>query len=479
MGEKQTALDYYNQALSIWYAVGHREGAARTLNNMGVVITAQNQPDLAIVFYKQSVNVYETIRDGIRQLPRESRESYTRTVADTYRNLADLLLSKGRIGEAQQILELLKSQELRDYTRDTRAGGTPQSIALDQSETAIIKEHTTLIAFAQALQQCSDNPTCASSKRLEALSNQRKQQNTAFANLVKTLEAQLKQRADTDVAFINPNDPNNDFRRRAEEIINSQPGTLLIYPLVLDDKMWLLVGSAGPVFTRYEVNVSQTELAAAILAFRSEMKRCETRVCTAADTARVKQISQKLYQWMFPAKLQQELQAKTKQPIANLVFAPDRATRYIPMGALFDGEKYLIERYTVSTIVAASKTDSSAKLPAQAQVLAMGLSNAVPGFNPLPGVPAELAAIVKTANDSHGIFPGDQLLNQAFTQSSLQTRLQKHQILHLATHGKFVPGAIEQSFLVLGDGNPFKIPDIQGLDGLAGCLLYTSDAADE
>ena len=37
LGEKQKALDYYNQALPIERAVGNRSGEARTLNNIGLV----------------------------------------------------------------------------------------------------------------------------------------------------------------------------------------------------------------------------------------------------------------------------------------------------------------------------------------------------------------------------------------------------------------------------------------------------------
>jgi CHAT domain-containing protein len=471
---------HYQQALSLFQQVKDREGEGLLLSNLGTLLTQQKQQEVAIAFYKQSVNVRQTIRAGIRGLPRESQESYTQSVAGTYRALADLLLSQGRIAEAQQVLELLKLQELRDFYPDTRTGDTPTSIALSQSETSILTAHTTLIAFAQTMQQCYSDSACAGSPRLQALIAQRDRQNVAFANLVKTLETQLKQQVATDIAFINPNDPKNDFRRRAEEVINSQPGTLLIYPLVLEDKLWLLVGSPGPVFTRYEVKVGQKELADTVLQFRTEMKRCETTPCTQADTQRVKQVSQKLYQWMFPPQLQKELQAIVKQPIRNLVFAPDRSTRYIPMGALFDGEKYLIERYTVSTIVAASKTDAGARLPTQPNVLAMGLSDAVPGFNALPNVPIELDAIVKTKQtpDAEGIFPGNKFLNQAFTKPKLQIELPRHQILHLATHAKFEPGASDRSFLVLGDGYHFKSPDIQGLNGLPAVHLVVLSACE-
>lgn len=42
------------------------------------------------------------------------------TPADIYRQYADLLLKQGRTLEAQQILELLKYQEVNDYLRTTR-----------------------------------------------------------------------------------------------------------------------------------------------------------------------------------------------------------------------------------------------------------------------------------------------------------------------------------------------------------------------
>jgi len=479
MSQPQKALLYFQQALPIFQEIKNLDGEGLLFSSLGSLYE-QQQPEAAISFYKQSVNVLQTIRKGIRKLPRDEQEAYTQAVSSTYRALADLLLRQGRIAEAQQVLELLKLQELREYGRETRTADSPASIALDESEMTILKAHSSLVAFAQTLRQCTDDAACARSPRLKELTAQRDRQNLAFANLIKTLETKLRSEAATDQAFINPNDPNNGFRQRAENILNSQPGTLLIYPLILEDKMWLLVGSPGPVFTRYEVKVGQKQLAETILQFRTEMRRCEVNPCTRADTQRVKQISQKLYQWLFPPQLQKELQATTQQPIRNLVFAPDRSTRYIPMGALFDGEKYLIERYTISTIVAASITNTTAKLSPQSAVLAMGVSDPVSGFGALPNVPIELDAIVKTkqTQDAQGVFPGTQFLNQGFTKPNLQNQLPGHEILHLATHAKFEPGALEQSFLLLGNGDRFKAPDIRVLNGLPGVHLVVLSACE-
>lgn len=120
LGEKKKALEYYNQALSLSRALGSRSGEAAILNNIGSVLTAQNQPQLAIVFYKKSVTSYETLRQDIRTLPKETQQTYTKSVELPDRVPADLLLKNDRILEAQQVLDLLKVQELNLSTRQNR-----------------------------------------------------------------------------------------------------------------------------------------------------------------------------------------------------------------------------------------------------------------------------------------------------------------------------------------------------------------------
>jgi tetratricopeptide (TPR) repeat protein len=92
LGEKQKALEYYNQSLPISRAVGIRYGEATTLNNIGRIFSDQNQPKLAIVFLKQSINITEFLRKDIRGLPQDIQQTYSKSVSDTYRELADLLL---------------------------------------------------------------------------------------------------------------------------------------------------------------------------------------------------------------------------------------------------------------------------------------------------------------------------------------------------------------------------------------------------
>jgi hypothetical protein len=52
------------------------------------------------------------------------------------------------------VLELLKIQELRDYTRDTRAGGTTPGIDFDATEQKILQAYNSLVDFGQKIRDC-------------------------------------------------------------------------------------------------------------------------------------------------------------------------------------------------------------------------------------------------------------------------------------------------------------------------------------
>jgi CHAT domain-containing protein len=110
----------------------------------------------------------------------------------------------------------------------------------------------------------------------------------------------------------------------------------------------------------------------------------------------------------------------------------------------------------------------------------MGVSDAVGGFSSLPYVQTELNAIVRqTTDDDLGIYPGTTFLNDTFDYRSLRDNLTGHQILHLATHGVFVPGSADDSFLLLGDGEQLRIPDIQTLTQLQDIHRFSRETPHE
>jgi CHAT domain-containing protein len=433
-----------------------------------------NLPFTAITYYKEAVNKIEKYRLSLRGMSIELQESFLKKAvfgyvdklkrADTYRELADLLLSQGRILEAQQVLELLKTQELRDFTGNMRAGGKKPEISFNQTEEQIKKENGTLIAFGQRLYECQQTQC----KQLSQLLDQRQTLTEQYNQKIQTIEKEIRERRAKDDAFFDPNKLN-----KAKEIVEAQPGTLLLYPLVLPDKIWLLWTAQGGIVKSVEVpNVGQKQIGETVLKFRQLLQNPNS------DITQLKATSKQLYDWLI-----KPIEPELKQNrIQNLVFSLDRATRYIPMSALFDGEKYLVENYAVSLVLSADLTDTKDRLPPGTQntpVLALGLSKAVAGYNALPNVPAELNAIVrKKTNDTTGIYPGLEFLNETFDFRALRDNLIGRKILHVATHGQFVPGRQEDSYLLLGKGEKLTITQIKTLQDLSNIHLVVLSACE-
>ena len=124
------------------------------------------------------------------------------------------------------------------------------------------------------------------------------------------------------------------------------------------------------------------------------------------------------------------------------------------MQVLYDGENYLIEKYTVTNIINAQSTDASDRLPNtidEIKILGGGGSK-LPGHDPLPYVDQEIDVIVKeenNPNDQQGIYNGIALINENFSFQNLKDNLKQRNLLHIATHGVFKPGVFDQSYLVL------------------------------
>ncbi len=456
------ALSYYQHALPLYQQVKDREGKGVLLNNLGLLMQRQKQLELAIVFYKQSVNVRETIRHDLRPLSRDLQESYTQTVAGTYRRLADLLIEQGRIGEAQQVLERLKIQEINDFTKGTRTATTVPDMGFTTTETQIKTKHNTLIAFGGKFYECEQS-RCP---QLGELREQYRNLSKEFQDFVEEIKKQLREGR-----LVAVDKATDDFQKSADRVVTAHPNSILIYPLVLSDKTRLLWAGKGGVLSKTAVcPLGEKALYAKVAQFREWLSK------PGSDT-QLKAVGKELYDCLVKP-LEGEL---TANGIKHLIFVPDRATNYIPMAALYDGQQYLIERYAVSTVLSAGLTDTDSRLPTQPQqvpVLGLGLSEARGNFSALPNVITELRAIIKTKNQEEGLFPGLKFLNQAFDRNALENNLRGHKVLHIATHGEFKPSNPRDSYFLLGNGTPYAIPDIQTLRDLRDVHLVVLSACE-
>ncbi len=442
------AQNFYLESLVIIKSTGEKGKEAIVLSNLGDLFARQGKLTAAIAFYKESIQVTESIRKSLTTLDIEQQKSYTNTVAYTYRALADLLLSQGRVLEAQQVLELLKIQEIRDFTRNNRAGDTAEPTK-NNKEAQVIDAANSLIKLGLELERC-EKKKCTQ-KYLEDLKEKRLQLTQKFYTTISLFDKEAKERAAKDDGFFKP----DKIQGKAGDILSAQPNTILIYTFVQTDRTWIIWASTGGIKKPIEMKVGRLQISKLVGELRTQLGSPNT------DIAKLKVTSKQLHDIIIPPELQDELKANK---IENLVFSLDSVTRYIPMSVLFDGKQYLLEKYAISNLISADLIDVKDRLPSDTQsikVIAAGVSQKFEDFAPLLNVPVELDAIVKSSQSASGIFAGKRLLNAEFTSKTLRNNLSGYNILHIATHGKFVPVDANASFLLLGDGTKLIIKDIK------------------
>jgi CHAT domain-containing protein len=228
--------------------------------------------------------------------------------------------------------------------------------------------------------------------------------------------------------------------------------TVVIYPIIFGDRTELLVNLPTGL-KRFPVPVTAAELTAEIRDFRRMLEKRTTREYLPH--------AQRLYDWL----LRPLSEALRQFPVDTLVFVPDGPLRTVPMAALHDGTKFLIEHYAVATTPGIDLTDPRPIDRGKVRILSSGLTKAVQGFPALPYVAEEIGYI-------HSLFKGEQLLDTQFVAPRVESELKdgRYGLLHIATHGEFSRD-VNKSFLLTFDD---KLTMTE-LERLVGLFRYRED----
>ena len=331
LGQFTEAQSSLQEAIAIAREIGNTPIEAQALSNLAALQTKQSQPALAIVLYKQSVIQYENIRKGLAPLPKDQQESYTKTVAQTYRNLAELLIQQNRLLEAQQILDLLKLQEIKDYTPPSRNAVQQAELQLTETEQTIAKQYNSLISFRQQLNQCKGKLNDTNCDKLRQVELQQSKALIQFMDQLAKVSDRCKNAESCTL-------PGNSSTAAANEMIRKQPGSIVILPVVLEKTMWILVIAENGIITRYETKVDRLTLGKKVLELRQLLQNPNS------DLTQLQTTSKQLYDWLIRP-IEPTIKASKHPP--KLIFALDRVTRYIPMGVLYDGQTYRSEERRV------------------------------------------------------------------------------------------------------------------------------------
>lgn len=236
-----------------------------------------------------------------------------------------------------------------------------------------------------------------------------------------------------------------------------QTNAAVIYPIILANRLEVIVSLPGQPLRSYGTAVSQQEVESTLDRLRQELEKPLT-------TSTSKQLGQQVYNWLIRP-IAAELQERS---LKTLAFVLDGSLRSVPMAALYDGKQYLIERYSVALSPGLRLLNPQPLQQRGFSTIAAGLTEERHGFSALPNVGLELKEIQAEVTSQI-------LLNQAFTSTSLQAQIQNSAtpIVHLATHGQFSSNA-DETFILAWD-KPIKVNELGALlrdrDNLSGQVI--------
>lgn len=494
-GDRSRAIEYYNQALPIRRFVGDKAGEARTLANMMYDWEALGNGKLAAFYGKQAINRFQELRSSIRAMESGVRKTYLSTIEDDYRNLANLLIEQGRISEAEEVLAMLKEEEVFAYQRraDQVARELLQKSTLTESERIAIAgyeklaEKITAIAleYGDLDRERLGYPEGKFPKqaRLDELERQRSDATIAFQKYLELLKVEFaKSSKDKELAQVDSSLQSTLREMKADH-------TAVVSTIAGEKRLNLIVTTAD-VQRAHTVEISEANLNKLVADFRGAL----------TSPANGKPID--------PRPAGQKLYDILVKPIEGdlfgikadtIVWSLDGTLRYLPMAAVWDKDKgYLAERFANSVVTLASR-DRLLLPPLKRNwtALAAGVSSPTDGFSALAAVPDELDCIVTDSTLSAvsikpvcttGVIPGRKLLNEKFDEHAFRSAMGRYSILHIASHFKLVPGNENDSFLLLGGGsdrrftvNKLKAFSLTGVEllALSACNTATPGGAKE
>ncbi len=430
LGEYSLGLNYHKQALSQLQSLDDKAAVAVAYKGMGDGLYELRQYSLALGNYESAltrlkelkdsqslVNVYISIGKSLEKLERANlavafykqalnlkQELGSPENSIINRGLAGLLLQSDRLAEAQQVLEAIKIQELEGY------------LGKGNNENAVI------LQMLPAEEQIFEG------------------------NPKNLLNLELKDLKATNIDVFN----------QVQEKLQRWPGSVLLYPLILEERLELVLFKSDGSAVRKTVEVTEEELKRAIANFR---------LAVSSRLGNVERPAEQLYEWLIEP-IENELEeAKTE----TIIYLPDRQLRYVPLAALYDGEKWLVERFNVNNIAAASLTEFDANNNGAPRVLAAGLTA---GDYNLQVGDREVSLIATTGELVENLaetIPGTtMLLDEEFTPEGMVENLSDRNILHLDTPvalvtGEGGKGKPEDSFILFANGERFTVRDMETL----------------
>jgi CHAT domain-containing protein len=462
--EYEQAKELYERALTVFMKTDDKHFVRISLATLSVICKRMGLNNAGIFYGKMAIDLTQEARVNLSSLDEDVQHSYLRDKEYLYQEVADLLTEQGRIAEAQQVLAMMKEEEYFDFIRRDQENDPRNSVV---SYTGIEKKmadqfreiSARLFALAQEKEELrKKKPTddtewesSADAKRLAEIDGDLTIANKVFQSFLVALDEEMKTVSDANRKKEIDKMNLDALQGLKKTLKDMKHGAALIHTVITEERLWLIL-TTSELQLAYESRIPQAELYKKILSFRESLKDPRTDPLPMA---------REFYD-LLVGPMAKDLEKSGAQ---TLMFSLDGQLRYIPMSALHDGERWLAEKYAIALYTEAAKDKLKDKRDDVAwKAAAMGVTRAHPGFNRLPAVRDELESIVRTAdNGAENLagLPGTIRLDEKFTESAFAEALEEGvPVVHVASHFRFEPGTVTDSFLLLGDGKHLTLESI-------------------
>lgn len=491
LGRYDEARKYSEQALILGWQHNNPEREAYALFALMQISTKQNRTEEGIFYGKQLINMLQHARQKLKYYGKDVHHGFLKDKEEFYRVLADVLISEGRVTEAEQVLDLLKTEELFDFLRrdSTVTDDLLANISLSAEEKKAFEEYrlyaenlTNLgkeLGELQIESRQYEIGKFPKKDRLEELEKKIANANLVFTTFLDGLKLKFGER-DVRVSTVE-----SGSQALLKEL--NEPRTVFISTILGKERLNIIVTSAD-VQKAYTVPIKEEEINRLVAEFRSVLRN---------PSFDPRSRGKALFDVLFPDGVMKDL---TDIEADTIVWSLDGTLRYVPISALWDGKQYLVERFNNVVITLASRDKLNVPSAGRDKWSALGVGvskemsitesdGTVRNFEALLAVPEELCSVIqdpdqkssceKISVDSQGVIGGRTLLDEAFTFQNFRDSLGRFPVVHVASHFQLTAGNENDSYLLLGGGADRKLSLAairQGGARFAGVDLLTLSA---
>ncbi|OQW91465.1 MAG: hypothetical protein BWK78_04545, partial [Thiotrichaceae bacterium IS1] len=377
---------------------------------LGRIYKAQKQWEEAFCPYERAATYLQLVQNtyaypGVSQTFRESKENF-------YLDRADFLIQTARIA----------NQEWHDLAKE-------QSLLNSAIQTIELLKETELQNYFQ--------DDCITEKKFPKKE----------AESPKKLPVEIATKMAVLYIFL--------FDKRVELLLSSQNGNIQSFPVHEKTRSWVIqqaknfAKKVGELSFQNKRRDSLGELGCNDINYTMEQK---FEKCSFDERIDYRLERGELYNTFFPKDLVKTLDNKQ---IDTLIIVPDSELLGLPFAALWDGQKYLVEKYALA-IAYNSKVGIYSLVPGTVQKTTTTLLNGL--TDSINGAQTQLDDI-ETLVDARRPL----LTDREFTVSNVGDQLKTgiYSVAHFVTHGHFEEGTPTGAYLEVYDNKKLTMDDLE------------------